>query len=76
MVFCLVYDDVGCPELLQIVTINDGKAEKKFFKNLSLGKKEFNSPVVPDKEVFVGFVAHVNPGEGEGSLKVHLDKVI
>ena len=27
MLFCLVYDDVGCPELLQIVRINDGEAD-------------------------------------------------
>ena len=30
--------------------------------------------VVPNKEVFVRFVARVNPGEGEGGLQVHLQK--
>ena len=30
--------------------------------------------VVPNKEVFVRFVARVNPGEGEGGLQIHLEK--
>ena len=30
--------------------------------------------VVPNKEVFVRFVARVNPGEGEGGLQIHLGK--
>ena len=30
--------------------------------------------VSPNKEVFVRFVARVNPGEGEGGLQVHLEK--
>ena len=28
IIFCLVYDDVGRPELVQIVRLNDGKADK------------------------------------------------
>ena len=71
MVFCLVYDDVGCPELLHIVRVNDGEAD-----NTVLLKYLFEKVLLvsPNKVVFVRFVARVNPGEGEGGLQVHLEK--